>query len=74
MILITFELKPGKDGEAFYKEAQAILKNDKFEEINPHTFIANNGNAISIADKLYKSGVYQKGCKNLYYASTLSKK
>lgn len=74
MIIITFELKGTKESQQFYDEAKLILENDKFTEINDNTFIASSGSASSIADKLRKSGAYQKGCKALYYSSSLLKK
>ena len=74
MIIITFELKEAKESHLFYDEAKLILENDKFTEINNNTFIAQDGNVSIIADKLRKSGAYGKGCKVLYYSSSLSKK
>ncbi len=74
MIAIIFELKGTKESQDFYNEAKLILENDKFTEINENTFIASSGSASSVADKLKKSGAYQKGCKALYYASPLIKK
>ncbi|HKI55094.1 MAG TPA: hypothetical protein VJ987_13285 [Anaerolineales bacterium] len=74
MIAIMFELKGTKESQDFYNEAKLILENNKFTEINENTFIASGGSASPIADKLKKSGAYQKGCKALYYASSLIKK
>jgi phosphopantetheine adenylyltransferase len=74
MIAIIFELKGTKESQDFYSEAKLILGNNKFTEINENTFIASSGNVSSIAEKLKKSGVYQKGCKSLYYTSSLIKK
>lgn len=74
MILITFELKGNKDSTLFYDEAKIILENDNFTEINENTFIKSSGSASTVADRLRKSGAYQKGCKSIYYASTLNKK
>jgi len=74
MIAIMFELKGTKESKDFYNEAKLILENNKFTGINENTFIASSGSASAIADKLKKSGVFQKGCKSLYYTGSLIKK